>query len=735
MAQDVKLKLGIDVADAEKAFSSLIKKIQADADKLKFTPSTAAASKGNAIQSARDQERNLTKEKMVLDSINKTLEIRKKHLEDIYKIEAKTTAEIVNKQRAEERAVARLNHAKTVGAMQQTNYNAAQAKMRTSMGLSNGQQPGSVGGVGPSMGTIIGGVLGAVGIQQSAQWIAKEAIRAYDFEVTQKANLNIASGSAVSTNVGYLNQSMLSGNITKQALLQNQMPEARKTATEAFETVGNKMQKFLAVTDLMFDPEGKRMKAYNTRRANEIGEGALKQAEATLEQNNPQRLAEGFFQQTFNRNLNAERALGLGSDQFKKMQMQMNNNGFLTDQGVGMLNQVQSSGGSASGGQAGNIANLGLGMQRGFNLTNAGNILGKLSGLNGSTESGFSKIDEASSSILEKAITKGFNKSENTEIMRRFVESSANLVYNAEAKTPEDIDRITNRLSGLLSGNPTTKQFEAAQSADARYQSMTNQTSGRGGTLGFASMMGSGFSKLTTMQRGNLANLEEGNITSTNSDIIAAAVQQGVSPEVMAERLRGAKRQTAMGTIGLSAKQLAPLTKYLGNRDPLSLLENGGAELAGLEKSNPAVYKAFQSLQERSGITTAGGDTDENRKAMMRKMFGSTVGPMANTGEAARILKNGTAGKNEEEYVAAQAAQEKQLVLNLKALEGGLMPTVKGIGDLTQVILQLGTAAHMLVNGELGAALSRMTPMKMVDTKESMGRIPASGSKPNAGHQ
>jgi hypothetical protein len=233
--------------------------------------------------------------------------------------------------------------------------------------------------------------------------------------------------------------------------------------------------------------------------------------------------------------------------------------------------------------------------------------------------------------------------------MRRWSESSANMIYKSEARTPEDIDRITNRLARLLSDNATIKQFEAAQTADVRYQGLTNQTSGRGGTLGFAALQGKGFSKLSTMQLGNLMNLEEGQITSTNSDVIAAAIQQGVSPETMATNLREAKRKQALGTVGLSEKQLAPLKRYLGNRDVNSLLDNGGLELNNLQKTNPAAYKAFQQLQERTGILTESGDTDEDRKMMRREMLNATTGGgLKRTGAAAGILKAGTGGKTEE---------------------------------------------------------------------------------------
>ena len=440
-------------------------------------------------------------------------------------------------------------------------------------------------------------------------------------------------------------------------------------------------------------------------------------------------LAKDYFGQTFNRNLGAERNLGLGTNQFQKMQMQMNNAGFLTDQGLGMLSQIQGAGGSAAGPNSGALANLGLGAQRGMNLTNAGNVLGRLSGLSGSNNIG--QTDETFKRVLEESIRKGFDKSENTEILRKFTESTAEIIYQGEASKGEDVERAARGLSQLMtSENPTMKQYEGATGAYQRYQGMTSETSGRGGALQFSAFAGNkSFSKLGPLQIGNLMALPENRITTTNSDVVAAAAAQGISPEAMRDQILAAKEQGSLSTVGLSKTGMSSLKKYLGGKGISSIAGNID-EINKMKASAPDAYKAYQELQTRADL--GGKSASDQEKIAMEQQFLSgpaAVGALGGTGKATAAL-GGTAGKKEEEYVAAQAAQEKQMVLNLKALEDNLYPTAKGIENLTQAIVRLGSAAHLLTDEERARGVYNNSPLGAVNT---MSKTPSNGSKARAG--
>lgn len=741
MAEKVTLRIGADTSEIEKAFSSLIKKIQGDADKLKISPAAGKLAPGvesaqSAAQTNRALDQRVRQEKAGLDLINRELAKKEQTVARLQKLQDASNKGLEREIQLKNqlaRAERELEEKKNVARIQQVNYERATEAANRARGITPGTA-GAGGGGGLDISSILKGGLAAAGIGLTAGAAVTAAKEAYSFFASEAARTNIAAGSAVQSNVGYLNSAILSKDVARQALIQNQMPKARELAQQNFDRdfLNYYLKQATDITSEFGIEAPKR--SFETRRANEIGNDAIKQAQSLLAQNNPLQLAEGFFDQTFERNLNAERASGLSTDQFKKLQMKLNDNLFLTDQGTAMLSQIQSAGGAASGPKAEDTAVLGLQMQRAFNLTNAGGVLGKLTGLYGGTTQGAAKTEDASARILETAITRGFNKSENTEILRKFTETSAALVYQGEARKEGDVGRITDDFSRLLSDNPTIKQFEATQSAFERYQNLTSQTSGRGGALGFAAMQqGGNFSKLSAIQFGNLMELPEARITATNSDVVAAAVQQGISPEEMVTNLLKAKQTQSLATVGLSEKQLSPLKKYLGNRSVTSLAGNVD-ELNALKKTNPEAFKAYEELQQRTGLAGTFA-SDEEKRQTMNILYQGPAGykNLSETQRAKRALETGTAGKREEEYIAIQAAQEKQLVQNLKALEGELYPTIKGISALTQIIMALGNAAHILTTGELGSALTRNPINQPVETRGSLSRTPGNGSKPHGG--
>jgi hypothetical protein len=586
--------------------------------------------------------------------------------------------------------------------------------------------------------------LGVLGVGFGAAALVNLAKQYYTSSVSAPAQINLANGSAVQSSVGYLNQGILSKDIASQTLLQNQIAKGKDLAEKNFDAqISNKISKFIAYSfDSIEQNFGQqdpnkaidtRKNAYEAKRASQIGSDTIEQAQKSVAQDNSLVLANDYFSQTFGRNLGSERNLGLSSDKFKRLQLQLNNSGFTTDQGTGILDQIQQAGGSASGDNAGSLAKLGLGAQRGLNLTNAGSVLGKLSGLSGSNNIG--QTDETFKRVLEEAIRKGFNKSENTEILRKFTESTAGIIYRGEATKGEDVDRLSRGFSQLLTGdNPTSKQFEAAQGAYEKYQSATSETSGRGGALGFAAFAGNkGFSNLNSLKIGKLLALRPDQTVPTNTTIIAAAAEQGTTPEKLVDSILDAKEQQGLSEAGLSKEGLAPLKKYLGGRSLESLARNT-KEVNELKKKNPAAYRAYQTLDDRGDLYTGTAASNQEGIAQQQQYLSGIPrsGQLGDTSRSTTAITTGTGGKKEEEYIAAQAAQEKQLTLNLKYLEDQLYPTAKGIENLTKYIIGLGDAAKLLTDQERAAGVFRATPTQQVDTRAT-GKTPANGSKTRPG--
>lgn len=748
---DKKLKISLDLDD--KAFSSAIKRMQDQMAQIQSGPALlkqqnqlsqkmqqlglgplpGAPSGQQTVQSQQKARQDSDK---LFEETRRKMELIKRLQTDLNKEQASGLATEERKLRIRERLV-------ELGQLERRTTGEMTALVKGKEYSPAGRlgPGGSSGGEGGDLMAVTKTVLGAMGIGLGMSALVNFGKQVYSSYSSAPAQTNLATGSATQSNVGYLNQQMLSGDVSSQTLLQNQMSKGRGLASSEYDKrLSTIASKYLSaagdiassISNDLFDTnlDTSRFRSkFASSRASEVGKNTLEQAQASLAQNNSLVLAQGFFGQNMNRNLGAERSLGLGTEGFQKAQMQMNNAGFLSGQGVDMLSQIQGAGGSAAGPNAGRLANLGLGAQRGMNITNAGGVLGKLTGLYGS--GGISQTEETTKRILEESIKKGFDKSENTEIIRKFVETSAEMVYQGEGKKGEDVERLTKDFSQLLSENPSIKQFEAASAAYQKYQGITSETQGRGGALGFASFLGNkSFSKLSPLQIGNLQALPEGRVTTTNSDIVSAAAQQGISPQEMVKQVLSSKQQQALSTVGLTQKQLAPLKSYLGGKGLETLTGNSDA-LNGL-KSNPEAFDAFQKLQERAGLLGP-TNSDEDKKEMMKQLFlgpAALGGPNAVGTTAAEKIATGTGGKMEESYIGAQAGQEKQLVLNLKAFQDEVAPTADSIKQLTQSIIGLGNAAKMLTDDQRASGVLQGTPMMQVDTKSSLTRTPSNGTKP-----
>lgn len=745
---DKKLKISLDIDD--KAFTAAVKRMQDQLNQIQSGPAILAqqrkisqymVSQGMAPLTGVGPREQEQAQRRASQEMDKLFQKSVTQLNLIKRLQADINKELASGLATEQRRADLKERLSTLGRLEKQQTGAATAAQGATV---TQRQYGVLGSGGNDTYSMVKSILGVMGIGVGAAALVNLGKQAYTAYVSAPAQINLATGSAVQNALGYQNQNILSGNISGQTILQNQIAKGRGLAESAYDKqlshifspsrllgiLGNS-----GVADILAPYSGKYAskigQSYEAQRASEISGQTLEQAKASLAQNNSLMLANDFFGQTFNRNLGAERGLGLGTNQFKRLQMQMNNAGFLTDQGTSLLSQIQGAGGSAAGPNAGSLANLGLGAQRGLNLTNAGNVLGRLSGLSGSNNIG--QTDETFKRLLEESIRKGFDKSENTEILRKFTESTAQIVYQGEASKGEDVERAARGLSQLLTGSPTMKQYEGATGAYQRYQGITSETSGRGGALGFAAFAGNkGFSKLGPLQIGNLMQLNENQITSTNSDVVAAAAQQGISPEQMVTQILSAKEQQGLSTVGLSKNQLAPLQKYLGGRGIRSITGNIG-ELNKMKGAAPEAYKAYQELQTRADLTGKSA-SDQEKIAMMQQFLSGPAGyaPLGGTGRAGAAIAAGTAGKKEEEYIAAQAAQEKQMVLNLKSLEDNLYPTAKGIEALTQAIVHLGSAAHMLTDEERARGIYNAAPLGPVETR-SMGRTPSNGSKTRPG--
>lgn len=165
-------------------------------------------------------------------------------------------------------------------------------------------------------------------------------------------------------------------------------------------------------------------------------------------------------------------------------------NGFVPEQVMGMASSIIGAGGSTS---MGKNAVFGSQMER-AGLTNAGGILGSLSGGIGGAES----TKRATISIMSEAFKIGLDSTNFAEENRRFTQAAANIIGRSGSTSERDQDRIGSMLGQFLSER-TNQGVQTASDSYEKFQERGSALGGRRGAMRFsAALKDKNFSKLDT---------------------------------------------------------------------------------------------------------------------------------------------------------------------------------------------------------------------------------------------
>lgn len=195
------------------------------------------------------------------------------------------------------------------------------------------------------------------------------------------------------------------------------------------------------------------------------------------------KLAFQDFQHNMAQNLTMERAVGFRDTDLFNFNDQITRAGFTRGMGREAAQNILSAGGTTRG--ARETAGLSLQMQRNFDLTNANQVLGKLTGVAGSGAS----AERALIGILAAGTKEGLDKSEFAEENRKFTQSVADIVYRTGASDPMAAAQIAMRESGFLAAR-TTRGLEAAKNASQFVSGVEKQGTGMGSVLEMGGMLG-----------------------------------------------------------------------------------------------------------------------------------------------------------------------------------------------------------------------------------------------------
>jgi len=261
------------------------------------------------------------------------------------------------------------------------------------------------------------------------------------------------------------------------------------------------------------------------------------QTKESLRQQHPElRAASDEYEQNMQRNLAAQRATGLGFGTFHGaggFRDVVSQSGFTTEAGLGASQRILGAGGSTGAAGAAGSA-LALRAERNLNLTNAPELLGRVSGGMGM---GIGKeSDMASKQALEKVIASGMSigldSSKFAEESRHYAELAAAAVATSgvDVSKQGQEERVLHTLESFMT-DKSQLGIEAGKKAYDVYQGISSATTGRQGVMQFTGMMSSPiFSKLSGRDMAALAQIPENQFTESNDIVRSLAAKAKVSP-------------------------------------------------------------------------------------------------------------------------------------------------------------------------------------------------------------
>jgi hypothetical protein len=324
-------------------------------------------------------------------------------------------------------------------------------------------------------------------------------------------------------------------------------------------------------------------------------------------------VAQEDFLSNYRQYQGVERQLGMQGNQLYPWMEQGLGAGFTKEEMFGSASGILQSGGSTAMARNAMVSNQ---MKRDYAITNADQILGRLSGSGMTTK----QSEDATKRLLSEAVAAGFDMSESSEETRRFLQASADLIYQSGGNTS---------MAGMLaSGITSTSQrgLEQALGANQGVTQMLGDMSGYSGALKWSYLASQEGQELFGKVDPRTMQVLMGDATIDESDpqLRQAARQQygkGAGEKEIKKFMRDLRRGMGKG-VGLSQEFDTALSEYesvvgdMGGVKELELLKSGG---------NPELERAWSKLapllQSEKGIGTTGKDF-ERAVSMRRQLSG-----------------------------------------------------------------------------------------------------------------
>lgn len=440
-------------------------------------------------------------------------------------------------------------------------------------------------------------------------------------------------------------------------------------------------------------------KSSQQRYSSILGEQMSKDYEGTLEaqkrQNPFKTAAVGEYEQNYQRNLGAQRGMGLKNEEFYGDNGFMRKNinaGFTPEMGMEMAGSIQGAGGSTRMARESVFGNQ---LSRNADLTNAGQVLGTISGGVGGAEAS----KQATIKILAEGMKLGLDDSKFAEENRRFTQAAAEIISRSGAGSESDFQRNASNFSSFM-GENTNKGIDAAKSAYEQYQQITTSTTGPRGVMRAAGFMKDKYlSQLSTVEKQALMQVPEEQLNENNPLVAGLAEKSGTSASDFIGRIRGVNQ----GSVSRfkEADNIRDRLKAKG----IDVGRTGDPDyLKSLNKQDRQDVTELMSYQ-----TTELGY--QGQREMISRAAG-TVGKPEQFGPAsaeesmkAKIAGGaGGTGRMEDNTIAAMAGDASTVLKNFNEMRGGMNEAAISASKFTDKVRELNAELQKALENKDAAA-------------------------------
>lgn len=489
--------------------------------------------------------------------------------------------------------------------------------------------------------------------------------------------------------------------------------------TGLLRAAGDPRQRALMGSKLPF-VGGRFQEQYNALTSQQMAGDYQKSYQSLKEQNPYKTAANAEYEQNYMRNLQAQRGMGLENEGFYgKGGFQSKNiaAGFTPEMGLEMAGQIQGAGGSTRMARESVFGNQ---MQRGMNMTNAGQVLGAISGGVGGAEA----TKQATISILAEGMKLGLDDSKFAEENRRFTMAAAEMISRSGASSDSDFQRNAKNFSSFM-GDQTNKGIDAAKSAYEQYQQITSTTTGPRGVMRAAGFMKDKYlSQLSTIEKQAIMQIPEEQLNENNPLVAGLAEKSGTGVQDFVGRIRGVNQ----GSVSRfkEADQIRDRLKAKG----IDVGKTGDPEyLKSLSTTDRADVTQLMAYQ-----TTELGF--QGSREMISRAAG-TVGAPGQMGpgigaEAVSARMGAGTGRMEDTTIAAMAGDASTVLKNFNEMRGGMNDAAKSAAAFTDQIRELNAQLQKALedsrNGKGGNTVNDIL-QKIITTSNNSNQSQVNGKK------